>query len=73
MSNPIGRIKVTTKGGTEIQHAASKKLLFRMDAVLSGYDAEILKQIANAAYNAGVADGEKKLQGDLKRLLGIEE
>lgn len=71
MANPIGRIKVTTKGGTEIMHAQSKKMLFRMDAVLSAYDAETLKQLTHAAYNAGVADGERKLQGELKQLLGF--
>ena len=72
MANPMGRIKVTTKGGTEIMHSESKKMLFRMDAVLSAFDAEILKQLAHSAYNAGVADGERKLQLELKQLLGFD-
>lgn len=72
MSNPIGRIKATKNAGTEIMHSGSQKLMYRMDAKLNVFDAEMLRQMTDMAYSAGMEAGERKLQSELKRLLGIE-
>ncbi|ECI0415543.1 hypothetical protein AH332_20155 [Salmonella enterica subsp. salamae] len=71
MTNPIGRIKVTKKGKTEIMHSESGTLMFRLDAELNVFDVEMLRQLAGMAYRAGITDGEHKLQSELKELLGI--
>ena len=72
MANPIGKIKVTKRGGTEIMHSGSQVLMFRMDAPLNAFDLEMLRQIAAAAYSAGIEDGKRELQNDFKSMLGID-
>lgn len=71
MANPLGKIKVTKKGKTEIMHSESGTLIFRMDAELNAFDVEMIRQLVGMAYRAGIADGERKIQGELKEILGI--
>ena len=71
MANPIGKIKVSKEAGTEIRHAGSNKVIFRIDAALSDFDVDVLRQVISMAYNAGISDGEVQLQGEFKHLLGM--
>ncbi|WP_312806306.1 hypothetical protein [Atlantibacter hermannii] len=57
--------------GTVFRHAASGKILYRLDARLGRDDQEQLQDMISLVYNAGVTAGSEKRAAEIREAPGL--
>ncbi len=57
--------------GTVFRHAASGKILYRLDARLAQDDWAQLQELISLVYNAGVNAGSEKRAAEIREALGL--
>lgn len=57
--------------GTVFRHAASGKILYRLDARLARNDWTQLQELISLVYNAGVNAGSEKRAAEIREALGL--